>query len=306
MNPHLTKNKFYGKSRSLLIVTAAYVLAGIGALGAYSFAERLGPFWGVLVADLFATLIIWAVGAHLMNASLYDPYWSVIPPAVAVFWWSLTGFDMDPGRVMIFLVVLWWAIRLTSNWARDWPGLHHEDWRYQEMRAENPKTYLLVANLMGINLFPTVLVFLGMLPLWPVLAGNGDSILALDIIAFIIGIGAATIQLFADGQMRNFRFKKQANETNQAFYTEGLWAWSRHPNYFGEVAMWFSLWLFAMSAGVENWWTGIGWVAMLILFLFVSCPWMDRRSAAKRPGYAEHMKTSNLFFMTPPRKKTES
>ena len=74
MNPHLTKNKFYGKSRSLLIVTAAYFLAGIGALGAYSFAEGLGPFWGTLVADLFATVIIWAVGANLMNASLYDPY----------------------------------------------------------------------------------------------------------------------------------------------------------------------------------------------------------------------------------------
>ncbi len=278
-------------------------MAGVGALGAYSFAEGLGPFWGVFVADMFATVIIWAVGAYLMNASLYDPYWSVIPPVVFLFWWSLTGFDMDPGRVMMMLVITWWAIRLTSNWARDWPGLDHEDWRYQEMRADNPKTYLFVSNLMGINMFPTIIVFLGMVPAWPVLAGNADSNIVLDVIAFIIGIGAATIQLFADGQMRNFRFKKQANQTNQAFYTEGLWAWSRHPNYFGEVAMWFSLWLFAMSAGLENWWTGIGWVAMLALFLFVSCPWMDRRSAAKRPGYAEHMKTSNLFFMTPPRKK---
>ncbi|MEL7128172.1 MAG: DUF1295 domain-containing protein, partial [Pseudomonadota bacterium] len=124
----------------------------------------------------------------------------------------------------------------------------------------------------------------------------------IDIVAFIVGMGAVTIQLFADGQMRNFRFKKKGNQTNQSFYADGLWAWSRHPNYFGEVAMWFSLWLFAMSAGLENWWTGVGWVAMLGLFLFVSCPWMDRRSAAKRAGYAEHIKTSNLFFMTPPRR----
>jgi steroid 5-alpha reductase family enzyme len=136
------------------------------------------------------------------------------------------------------------------------------------------------------------------------LSGESDSsILALDIIAFIIGIGAATIQLISDGQMRNFIKKKKANETNQAFYADGLWAWSRHPNYFGEVAMWFSLWLFAMSHSLSNWWMGIGWVAMLALFLFISCPWMDRRSAAKREGYSEYMKHSNLFFMTPPRKK---
>lgn len=301
MNPHLTKNSFYGKSRSLLIVTAAYVLAGVGAMGVYSFADGLGPFWGALAGDVFATLIIWAVGAHLMNASLYDPYWSVIPPAVMAFWWAQTGFDMDPGRVMMMLVITWWAIRLTSNWARDWPGLDHEDWRYQEMRAKNGKMYQF-ANLFGICLFPTFLVFLGMLPAWPVLAGNAGSNLPLDIIAFITGIGAATIQLFADGQMRNFRAKKQTNQTNQAFYTGGLWAWSRHPNYFGEVLMWFSLWLFAMSQSLSNWWTGIGWVAMLALFLFVSCPWMDRRSAAKRPGYAEHMERSTMFFLVPPRK----
>jgi len=304
MNPHLTKNSFYGKSRSLLIVTAAYVLAGVAALGTFSYFDTPHPIWAVLAADIAATVVIWAVGAYLMNASLYDPYWSVIPPFVFLYWWSLTGYELSAGKVMMMLVIVWWAIRLTSNWARDWPGLDHEDWRYQEMRANNPKTYLLVSNLMGINMFPTVLVFLGMLPAWPVLTGSGGSNLALDIVAFIIGIGAATIQLISDGQMRKFRKKKQANETNQAFYTEGLWAWSRHPNYFGEVAMWFSLWLFAMSARLENWWTGIGWVAMLALFLFVSCPWMDRRSAERRPGYAEYMKRSNLFFMTPPRKNS--
>lgn len=303
MNPHLTKNSGYGKSRSLLIVTAAYVLAGVVALGTFSYFDTPHPIWSMVAADIAATVMIWAIGAYLMNASLYDPYWSVIPPVIMLYWWSLTGYDLSPNKVMIMLVITWWAIRLTSNWARDWPGLDHEDWRYQEMRAENGKNYQF-ANLFGICLFPTALVFLGVLPAWPVLAGDsGGSILALDIIAFIIGIGAATIQLISDGQMRNFIKKKKANETNQAFYADGLWAWSRHPNYFGEVAMWFSLWLFAISQSLSNWWMGIGWVAMLALFLFISCPWMDRRSAAKREGYEEYMKRSNLFFMTPPRKK---
>lgn len=300
MNPHLTKNEHYGKSRSLVIVFAAYVLALIGAGIVFSFTAPHGPIWGVLLANIAATVIIYVTGSRLMNASLYDPYWSVIPPIIMLYWWSLSGFDMDPGRVMMMLVIAWWAIRLTTNWARDWPGLHHEDWRYGEMRANNPKMYQF-ANLFGICMFPTLLVFLGLLPAWPVLSGAAASNLPLDIIAFVIGIGAATIQLISDGQMRKFRQRPRG--ANQTFYTDGLWAWSRHPNYFGEVAMWFSLWIFAMSQSVGNWWTGIGWVGMLALFLFVSCPWMDRRSAAKRPGYAEHMQHSNLFFMTPPKKQ---
>jgi len=302
MNPHLSKNSVYGKSRSLMIVTLAYGLALIAALGTFPYFADWGPIWGVLAVDVVATIVIWAVGAYLSNASLYDPYWSVIPPVIALYWWGLAGFDMDPRKLMLMTVLFYWAIRLTSNWARDWPGLHHEDWRYQEMREQSGAAYQF-SNLFGICLFPTVLVFLGMLPALPVLTGDTPPNLILDVIAFIVGIGAVTIQLFADGEMRNFRFKKQANQTNQAFYTDGLWAWSRHPNYFGEVAMWFSLWLFAMSAGIANWWTGAGWVAMLALFLFVSCPWMDRRSAARRPGYAEYIKESTMFFMVPPKRR---
>ncbi len=302
MNPHLSKNTGYGKPRSLMIVTGAYFLALVAAIATFPAFADWGPAWSVLAVDLVATLVIWAVGANISNASLYDPYWSVIPPAIALFWWSLAGFDTDPRKVMFMIVLVYWAVRLTSNWARDWPGLHHEDWRYQEMRANNPAMYQVV-NLLGICVFPTVLVFLGMLPGLPVLTGDNPANLVLDLVAFALGMSAVTIQLVADEQMRTFRFKKSTNQTNQGFYTDGLWAWSRHPNYFGEVLMWFSLWLFAMSAGLQNWWTGIGWLGMLALFLFVSCPWMDRRSAAKREGYADYIKRSTMFFLMPPGKR---
>ncbi|MEL7453295.1 MAG: DUF1295 domain-containing protein, partial [Pseudomonadota bacterium] len=248
MNPHLTKNKGYGKSRSLVIVTMAYFLALVAALASYPWVDEFGPIWSALAMDVAATVVIWAVGANLMNASVYDPYWSVIPPFLAIYWWGMAGYEMELRQVLLMTVLVYWAVRLTSNWARDWPGLDHEDWRYQEMRAQNPKMYQF-SNLFGICLFPTVLVFLGMLPAFPVLTGDNPANLPMDIVAFIVGMGAVTIQLFADGQMRNFRFKKKENQTNQSFYADGLWAWSRHPNYFGEVAMWFSLWLFAMSAG---------------------------------------------------------
>ncbi len=302
MNPHLSKNAQYGKVRSLILVKLAYWVALAAAAIGFYFVRDWGPIWGILSADLIATVVIWAIGARLMNASLYDPYWSVIPPVIMVYWWSLSGFEMSANKLMMMAVILWWSVRLTTNWARDWPGLHHEDWRYQEMRADNPKLYQ-VSNLFGICIFPTVLVFLAVLPAYPVLSSSGPSNLVLDIIACLAGLSAATIQLFADGQMRHFRFKKTEGQAHAAFFTGGLWAFSRHPNYFGEVLMWFSLWLFALSAGWQNAWTCIGWIAMLALFLFVSCPWMDRRSAAKRDGYADYIKTSSMFFPTWPKRR---
>jgi len=298
-NPYLDRNRGYSKRVSLLIVTLAYILAGLAVWGSWPLYGHLGPIWGVLIADLIATAVIWAAGLPFANASFYDPYWTVIPLGIAGYWWSLSGFDtLDYSRVLLLLVVTYWSLRLTGNWAVGWPGLVHEDWRYGDLRAKTGKLYQLV-NLFGICGFPTVLVFLGMLPAYPVLALDGAHSPAGDIAALIIGLGAVTIQWVADEQMRIFR---KSPEGQTAYMTRGLWAWSRHPNYFGEVAMWTSLWVFAVTGFGMQWaWTGIGALAMLGLFLFISIPMMDRRSAAKRPGFADYMQSSRAFFMWFPR-----
>jgi steroid 5-alpha reductase family enzyme len=70
----------------------------------------------------------------------------------------------------------------------------------------------------------------------------------------------------------------------------GLWRWSRHPNYLGEVGFWWGLWLFGLAAAPGWWWTVVGPLVMVALFVFVSVPLMDDRSLARRPGYAEHMR----------------
>ncbi len=299
-NPHLAKNAHYSKSASLLLVALAYVLAGVVVWATWPFYGHLGPIWGVLIADLIATAVIWACGLPFRNASVYDPYWSVVPLAIAGYWWSLSGFDTgDYSRLLLMLVLVYWSLRLTGNWIVGWPGLSHEDWRYQDLRAKSGKAYQLV-NLFGICGFPTVLVFLGMLPAYPVLALEGAANPFVDIAALVVGLGAVTIQWVADEQMRIFR---GAPDGNTAFMTGGLWAWSRHPNYFGEVMMWTSLWLFALAGfGAAFAWTGVGALAMLLLFLFISIPMMDKRSAAKRPGYADYMKRSSAFWMLPPRR----
>lgn len=301
MNPHLAKNKRFGKLTSLTFVTIAYIIALAAALVSFPFFKEMGlnDIWAVFAADVVGTVVIWLCGMPFSNASFYDPYWSVAPVPIAIYWWSLSDYSMEMGDVMLIIVLMAWAIRLTSNWVRDWPGLVHEDWRYQDLRAQNGSLYQLV-NLFGICLFPTLLVFLGMLPAYAVLVQDTGSSGLLDIVAFVCGMFAVILQFWSDEEMRAFRKRPKGGEE---VMTDGWWAWSRHPNYFGEVFMWFSLFLFALSAGgMAYLWTGIGALAMFLLFWFISIPMMDNRSAAKRPAYAEHMKHSSRFFLVPPKR----
>ena len=74
------------KTKGLLTVLFAYTLAIF--LGAYSisFVTHLGDMWQILVADVIATFVIYGFSVAYKNSSFYDPYWSVIPPFILLFW----------------------------------------------------------------------------------------------------------------------------------------------------------------------------------------------------------------------------
>ncbi len=81
----------------------------------------------------------------------------------------------------------------------------------------------------------------------------------------------------------------------------GLWALSRHPNYLGEVTTWWGLWLFALATGLEWWWTVAGAVAITVMFVLVSAPWMERRMSATRVGYEEYRGRTPMLLPWPRR-----
>ena len=129
-----------------------------------------------------------------------------------------------------------WAVRLTANWVYTFPGLHHEDWRYPMVR-ERAGRWELVADLFGIHVFPTLQVFLGMVPVYVAVTRVGRDVGWLDWLAVAIGLGAVAIELAADTQMHRFVRTREPGQVMD----RGLWGWSRHPNYFGEISFWFAL-----------------------------------------------------------------
>ena len=229
------------KANSLAIVGLAYLIAIAGAVGAGYWADLQGwhPIWIAAIADLVGTVIIFLFSYLRKNSSLYDPYWSVIPILIAAYFLYL-GQDTpaNGARAMLSLtMVCLWSIRLTWNWARSWPGLHHEDWRYISLAKKTGSFYWLV-SFTGIHLFPTIMVFLGCLPLYPALAGSSAPFNGFDLLATGICLVAIAFEFYADNQLLAFRRKP---ENKGQVCATGLWKYSRHPNYFGEAFFWLGL-----------------------------------------------------------------
>lgn len=282
------------KIRSLALVSVAYVVAFIAAFAAGYAVRGQHPLIIAAVADIAGTIVIFLFSMLFNNSSFYDAYWSVAPIALAGFWiWIARGDDPNVLRQMLLLgLVTLWGVRLTFNWARGWTGLGHEDWRYVDLRAKHGRAYWPV-SFGGIHFFPTVLVFLGCLPVYAAMSDGSRPIGVLDAIAAAVTLFAIWLEATADKQLRRFVLSKPPQS---AMLDSGLWAYSRHPNYLGEISFWFGLFLFGLAAGRAYWWTSVGFVSMLMLFLFVSIPMIERRHLKRRPAYSELMQRIPMLF----------
>ena len=287
-----TGRSFAGLSRAsaFAVVTACYLVGGAAALVTALLLRHHHPITVAFVADLVATVVIFGLSMVLANSSLYDPYWSVAPPVVAVAWAAVSPADLTGGetarQVVVLALVFLWAIRLTGNWAIGWHGLTQEDWRYIMMRDDtHGRLPWWLVSFVGIQLVPTLVVFVGLLPLWPALGAPRHSFNALDVVAAVVTAAAIAIETIADNQMRAFA----RNPDNRGRTIDvGLWSKSRHPNYFGEISMWCGLYLFALAADPHWWWTIAGPAVMVLLFQTASIPMMEDRSLQRRPDYADY------------------
>ena len=270
------------RGRDFAWIGAAYATALAAAAVTVLLMPQLSPLWQAAAADVAATLVIFAFARAHDNSSFYDAYWSVAPPLLLAFWWWVYG-GFDVRVAVAALLVLLWAIRLTHNWARGWQGLSHIDWRYVDLKANTGFFYPLV-DLFGIQLLPTVLVFVGCLPLWLMLRAEATAFGALDLVWIVVGYGALWLEYRADNVLRDFRLDP-ANRGQ--VLRHDVWGWCRHPNYVGELGFWLALGLAGLTATGE-WLNGLGFLLMLALFLGISIPMIDKRQLANKPDYVAY------------------
>ncbi len=281
---------------------AAVLLAYLAALGVALAAGAATPSESALrvaaAADVAATAAVFAFSVAFRNSSFYDPYWSLAPIPIALFFAARA----DPGvssarQVLVLLLVCVWGVRLTWNFARGWGGLAHEDWRYQEIRGASGALYWPVSFL-GIHLAPTLIVLLGLLPVHAALATGTRPLGLLDGLAALVAGGGIALEAASDQQLRRFvATRRDASELLRS----GLWGASRHPNYCGEMLFWWGLFLFGLAADPGAVWTVLGPLSITALFFGVSLPMIERRMRARKPGYAAHAERTPLVIPWPRR-----
>ncbi len=281
------------RSTGIVVTVFAYLLALATAILTGNLFHNFHPLIVIAVADLMATIMIFVFSMAFNNSSMYDPYWSVKPMVIAgYYFWTFYPGDVPVRQILVLVLMLLYGIRLTSNFYRDWPGLSHEDWRYRNFRKQFPSLYWVV-SFFGVHFFPTVMVYASCLPMFGAMAEGGNPLTWLDAAGTVVLLGSVILAYVADEQLRTFR---KDSQNKGKFITKGLWGLSRHPNYLGEVLTWWGLFLFALAAGLQFWWTGIGAFLITVMFLFVSIPLMEKKNLENKPGYADYIKRVSMFL----------
>lgn len=260
-----------------------------------------------------SAFLCFALGEITRNNSQVDKIWSLLP--IVYCWVIATKGGMHPRLVVMAVLTTLWGIRLTYNFARRgayklrfWEG--EEDYRWETVRTlpflQNRGVWM-VFDLIFISGYQNALI---LMLTFPALVSMGSTAPFgwMDAVAAILMFGFIVLETTADEQQWKFQSKKWAMiksgkkleelpaPYDKGFNTIGLWSRSRHPNYLAEQAIWVSLYLFSIGAGVGiiNW-SMIG--ALLLIVLFVaSTSLVEGITNDKYPGYADYCKKVNKFF----------
>ena len=283
------------KKQTLWVFVVIYLFAIIiGALiMLYGVNTQMDMVLTGFLSTVAMTIIIFLFSNIIKNASLYDPYWSVIPVVIIVEWMIIYQV-LSLNVILLLVATLVWSVRLTYNWWKNWSGFKHQDWRYTHLHDQAPNIYF-ITNFFGIHMIPTVVVYIQLINAHDIMGYQGIS--PLFGLGFVFSVGAAVIQFIADKQMYEFRL---CQNKEKPCIDEGLWKYSRHPNYLGELLFWVGIYVMYLSYVRTININLVYPLLMIMLFLFISIPMMERK-LANRPGYQEYKDTVSMLI--PFRKK---
>lgn len=272
----------------------------------------MDPLLGVIIVFGATCAFCWIASLITKDTSWVDRVWSIVP-VVYVWIFAVAGL-LDAGDatrlVVMAVLVTAWGIRLTFNFARKGGYTGMEDYRWAILRGRmNPWQFQLF-NLLFIVIYQNVLLVLITLPAYvawqqPAPFGIWDAVFAAVFAGFLIG------ELVADQQQWDFhRAKKEG--TAHGFLDTGLFAWSRHPNFFFEQAQWWAFYAIGATAAVASglgFWGGalnatiLGAVLLTVLFIG-STIFTESISSGKYPAYAQYKRTTSMLVPLPPRRRT--
>lgn len=253
--------------------------------------------WGTYLLALAVisamAVATWLVSVFKRDVSIVDSLWSLLILAAGIVYLMATPEASVRGWVAIALAALW-AVRLyVYITARNWG--EPEDRRYRAIRANNQPGFAM-KSVYIVFLLQAVLASIVSLPLLAAALGSA-SLSIVDALGAALVLFGIVFEAVADWQLS--RFKAQPGAHGRVL-RDGLWRYSRHPNYFGECCVWWGFGLIAIAAGA--WWGLASPILMTILLLRVSgVALLERDIRERRPEYAEYVERTNAFLPGRPR-----
>ena len=257
-----------------------------------------------LIAALALGGACWILSLLTRDVSWVDRIWS-LAPAGYVAWFASRARFVDARLDLMLLLVAAWSLRLTYNFARK-GGYRRggEDYRWPILRQRLGPLKFQLLNATFIAPFQNALLLGFTLPAWaalehPAPLATTDLVAAVLFSAFLVGETIADQQQWRFHQEKAQRRASQ-REITQPFLTSGLFRYSRHPNFFCEIGMWWSFYLFSVAgAGWLN--PTIGGAVVLTLLFQGSTRMTEEISRSKYPSYSEYQNTTSRLIPWLPR-----
>ena len=275
---------------SLLAVFISYALAIFLAYLSLSFFSNYHILIQIVLADIIATIIIYFSSVIFKNSSVYDPYWSIVPVFIFIqlFIFTSSSFSSIP-LLMILFNILFWSVRLTSNWIKNWEGMLSEDWRYIDMRNYSGN-FFEFSNFFGIHLLPTLIVYACCIPIY-FICYDGYVLSIYTYLGFCISFIGVLYEIISDYQL--FKFRENKNRDGNIINT-GLWKYSRHPNYWGEILFWWGLYLYVVNFAPT--YMILSPICMTLMFVYISIPWIENKILKTRSEYKEYQHKTHFLI----------
>lgn len=253
-----------------------------------------------LLAAVFFMTGAFALGRRMRRYDIVDVAWGMVFIVIAV---SAALVRNDTPRVIdvvVLLLVVIWGVRLSSHIYRRFRAAASEDRRYVELRSKWRPGNESVAIFFKIYMTQALLATLVSLPVIVILTTSAQISLPFVILGVIMWVIGFTIEAFADRQLRQFI---RNPENKGMLMTRGLWRYSRHPNYFGELTLWWGVGVIAL--GVPFGWMGLlGCALISYLIIFVSGIPPTEKAFAGRPGWDAYKKHTSILVPWVVRKET--
>lgn len=241
--------------------------------------------------------ILWVISIYIRNVSIVDLFWGVCFMLSALVYFVLTDGKGIREIVLLTLVSLW-GLRLSIYlaWRNFGKG---EDFRYREFRRQYGEHRYWWISYFQTFLLQGILMWLISAPLLGAQYGSSEhSLSILDFVGIITWIIGITFEAGGDWQLARF----MANPANKGkVLNAGFWRYTRHPNYFGDAAIWWGFALFSVSAG--SYLPILGSLLMTALIIKVSgVALLEKTLKSDKPDYHIYVQNTSAFIPWFPKK----